>query len=312
MKLRRKKQSELSTRQRLHRDNSEISRPVSRTFTYRSNRSDDMLNTGRQLQREAIKQSTKGLSYGLQRFGLVILSLAVIVSVINVLSLSANPKIVVLTAANNKSSLRPPSEYQQFASQLFANSVWNHNKLTLNTSNINQQMVNQFAELDSVSVTVPLLAHRPIVYVQPSQPALIMTTDNGVFLVSQSGKALVRANSPDEIKQNLPVINDQSGLRLQLSRQALPADSVKFIQDVIAQLAAKQLTVSAITLPANTSELDIQLVGQTYTVKFNLHNSDKARQQAGTFLAAIDYLQKQNVTPGKYVDVRVDGRAYYQ
>jgi hypothetical protein len=65
------------------------------------------------------------------------------------------------------------------------------------------------------------------------------------------------------------------------------------------------------SLPSNANELDIQIAGQPYEVKFNLH-SDKAREQAGTYLATIASLQKQGITPSKYIDVRVDGRAYYQ
>ncbi len=65
------------------------------------------------------------------------------------------------------------------------------------------------------------------------------------------------------------------------------------------------------TLPVGTSELDVRLAGQPYSVKFNLE-SGTARQQAGTFLATESKLKSQNVTPAEYIDVRVDGRAYYK
>jgi hypothetical protein len=63
-------------------------------------------------------------------------------------------------------------------------------------------------------------------------------------------------------------------------------------------------------LPVQTNELDVNLAGQSYFVKFDLQENDP-RQQAGTFLATIASLKSQNITPTKYVDVRVDGRAYY-
>jgi hypothetical protein len=71
------------------------------------------------------------------------------------------------------------------------------------------------------------------------------------------------------------------------------------------------MSVGSMILPAGTSELDVHLAGQPYFVKFNLNNNDP-RQQAGTFLAAIANLQKNHITPAQYIDVRVDGRAYYQ
>jgi hypothetical protein len=64
-------------------------------------------------------------------------------------------------------------------------------------------------------------------------------------------------------------------------------------------------------LPPAASELDVQLNGRPYFVKFNLQ-SNNPRGEAGTFLATIAQLSRQNIVPGHYVDVRVDGRAYYQ
>ena len=91
----------------------------------------------------------------------------------------------------------------------------------------------------------------------------------------------------------------------------MTAANVHFIRTVITELASRQYTVSAMTLPAATSELDVQLAGQPYTIKFNLQ-SNRARQQAGTFISTIEHLKKSNTPPSKYVDVRVDGKAYYQ
>jgi hypothetical protein len=91
----------------------------------------------------------------------------------------------------------------------------------------------------------------------------------------------------------------------------LPANSVTFVQTLVAQLSSKHYTIASMTLPPAASELDVKLVGQAYSIKFNFENNDP-RQQVGTFLATIAQLQKQNITPSQYVDVRVDGRAYYQ
>jgi hypothetical protein len=306
-----KKKAAPSGRQRLRSDDL-VSKPVSKTFAYRSQRSDTGLNTGRQLQREAIKESAaKGLRFGLQRFGMIILLLVALVSLANVLTLNTNAKIVTLSDGGGV-AVRPDADYQKYADQLLAGSVWNRNKVAIDTAAISSQMLDRFPELASVSVTVPLLAHRPIIYVQPAQPALLLTASNGAFLLSDSGKALLQASAPADLNQpSLPVLVDQSGLKLELGRQALPAASVSFIRTVVAQMAAKQMTITTMTLPANASELDVQPTGQPYTVKFNLHSS-KAREEVGTYMATLAYLQKTNAVPAKYIDVRVDGRAYYQ
>jgi hypothetical protein len=173
-------------------------------------------------------------------------------------------------------------------------------------------LLDQFPELANVSVTIPLVAHRPIIYIQLAQAAVILINNSGAYVLDTSGRTLLAAINAASLQlPSLPIINDQSGLKLESGHQALPATDIGFIQTVVAQLAAKHITVSSMTLPAAASELDVHLSGQPFFAKFNLENNDPL-QQAGTLLATMAQLQKQNITPAQYIDVRVDGRAYYQ
>jgi len=309
MRLRR---SVLPQTRRQKRRIDDLAKPPS-TFSYHTNRSEQERGTGRQAQREPARPAGNRFGhFWLQRFGLVILLLALMASAANVLTLSTSAKVVPLATAGSRPFLRPTAVYEDAASRQLKRSIWNHNKITVDTAKLSQQLLSQFPELNSVSVTVPLLAHRLLVYVQPAQPALVLVTSNGSFVIDTTGKALVSGGSPAVLNQpQLPLLTDQSGLRLQPNHQALPAASVSFVQTVLAQLAARQFAVSSMTLPAAASELDVQLAGQPYFVKFNLE-SNNPRGEAGTFLATIAQLRKQNAVPAKYIDVRVDGRAYYQ
>jgi hypothetical protein len=289
--------------------------PAPSAFAYRASRSGEDRSTGRQASREAVPASTAPRGrFWLQRLGLIVLLLAITASAINVLSLSTAAKVLPLTTVNSRPLLRPTAVYEAAASHQLASSVWNRNKITIDTAKLNRQLLNQFPELSSVSVTIPLLAHRALVYVEPAQPALVLVTGNGndSFVIDTTGKVVLRAATPAALGQaNLPLVNDLSGLSIQPNRQVLAAASVSFIQTVIAQLAAKQTVVSGMTLPPAANELDVQVAGQPYFVKFNLQ-SDNPRGEAGTFLATIAQLHRQNITPSQYVDVRVDGRAYYK
>lgn len=286
-----------------------------RGFSYQANqRPESGPNTGRQIDRAAkpAKQSssTSLKHFWLQRFGLIILFAAIVVSVINVLSLAPNAKLLPLQSSESGSFLRNQATYQAAADKLLTGSIWNRNKITIDTGTFDRQMEQQFPELSSVSVALPLLAHRPVVYLQPAQPALVLAADNGSFVVDNRGKALLTADG-SAAQSKLPQVVDQSGLQVQLNHQVLSSENVSFIQTVIAQLAARHVTISSMVLPAGSSELDAHLAGQTYLIKFNLHD-DTPRQQAGTFLATIAQLQRKHTLPSKYIDVRVPGRAYYQ
>lgn len=247
--------------------------------------------------------------FWLQRTGFLILLVVVIVSLCNILSLSTSAEIKPAAQNGSNPFLRNQAAYQVAADKLLAGSIWNRNKITIDTAAFNRAMMDQFPELASVSVSLPLLAHRPVVYVQPSQPAAILSTAGGSFVVDDSGKALLPSAQYPPAGQ-LPHITDQSGLHVELNHQVLTADDITFIKTVLAELSAKHISVSSLVLPPSSRELDVYITNQPYYAKFNLENGD-ARQQAGTFLAALSQLQRQHVTP-HYIDVRVDGRAYYQ
>lgn len=308
MKLGRRS-SEPVRRQRLRSEDLNAKAP---SFAYRSRRSEDNLRTGRKNSKEAGVSVSKPTNFWLQRAGLIVLTIALIFSIANILSLSSQAKILPMISGQDKTFLRDETEYETAASKILAGSVWNKNKITVDSAKLGRDLQKQFPELSNVSVTIPMLSHRPLVYIQPAEPALIIMARNGSFLVSDSGKALVQADSPEALNQpDLPKLSDQSGLRVELGKQALPTDDVVFIRMVAAQLAAKQLKIESMTLPPAARELGVKVAGQAYTVKFNLM-AGKARQQAGAYIATMEDLKTKNITPSQYIDVRVVGRAYYK
>ncbi len=312
MKLRRNKADSSSVRRRHSNLEEEMPKPAS--FSYRARRSDEALNLGRR-ERKIVPSMLYSGRFWLQRSGMIVLLVAIVVSAVNIFSLSTPVRIVSLTSNNASTFVLNKTAYQAAADRLLTGSVWDHNKVTVDTGKISRQLLAQFPELASVSVTIPLLTHHPIIYLEPAQAALIIqSAASGSFVLNSNGRALLATTHDSLVASeaaSLPVVTDLSGLKLVLGHQVLPADTVSFIQTVAAQLAAKKYTVASMSLPPATSELDVTLAGQPYTIKFNLEDND-ARQQVGTFLATITDLQSQSITPAHYVDVRVDGRAYYQ
>lgn len=314
MFLRKKNKKQDTPRQRRNVVDSE-SRPVSSSYSYRTSRSEQSDNTGRDISREPESKSKVPASFKkivLSRIGLIILVAALVFSVINIISLSKDVRVVSLSSDSANTLLHTQTGYQEAARDLLAKSAWNNNKITVNTAEINRELLKKFPELSSANLTLPLLSKHPVLYVESSEPALILNTPEGAFVVDNKGKALVNVEGlPDVTALGLPRVTDQSGIKVELNKQVLTSDNINFIKVVAAQLAAKNKAVNTMTLPAAASELDVTVVGEAYTIKYNLRTND-ARQQTGTYLATVTKLQKQNITPAEYVDVRVNGRAYYK
>jgi hypothetical protein len=296
-----------------HRRQSDDADTMSSNVSYYSHRADQELNVGRKLERKEQQKATSAFrSIWLQRTALFAGSIIVLIAAFRLLSLNSNAIVRLENTDTSGLFFRNQSGYTATTQKILASSWWDKNKVTINAVQLQNDLTAQYPEITSVSIDLSFLSERPIVYIQISEPSLIINDLHGSYILDDSGKVLTSNSTYLAYSSlNLPLLTDQSGLTLERNRQALPSDDVSFIQTVVAQLNAKSIKIYAMTLPPGGSELDVQPVSAPYFIKFNLENDDP-RQQVGTFLAAEANLSSQHITPAKYIDVRVDGRAYYQ
>lgn len=240
-----------------------------------------------------------------------IAGMAIITCLLYVLSLdTAHPKIVQ-PSGDNATLLRSKETYEQAIRKYLKSSILNNNKITLNISGITRDMQNEFPELANITITLPFVGRRPVVYVEPSTPTVLLSSKNGLFVLDNRGKAIIKADQFSNLsKYNLSTVNDLSGLSLQIGKGVLPASDILFITTVIEQLKAKNITVESITLPPQADQLDVRIAAKPYVIKMNLQNDP--RQQVGRFIAAKARLETGNQEPKEYFDVRVEERVYYK
>ena len=279
-------------------------------FSYHAYRSAETDATGRQLFRDVItvEKASRTAKYWLRRFGVLAIIIAVGAAGVNLLLLTPDPKVMPLDPSQTY-FLHSTATYEAAAAKLFSRSVMSRTKLTLDQQGLAAALRHEFPELAVVSIKLPLIGHRPIVYIAPETPVLILETTGGrQYVVGRNGEALTD-NAARGL--DLPHVKDDSGTPVRPGQPVLATSTISFISTLLYQLKQKHMIVSAFVLPAGSSELDMYLGGQQYFVKFNLA-SDTALEQVGTFLAVQHNLAGQGVTPGQYIDVRVEGRAYYK
>jgi hypothetical protein len=238
---------------------------------------------------------------------LVLLLVAALVCAGKLLLLGTDPKIIMLGKSDVSASyLKPNGTYQAAAAKLLASSVTSHTKITVNLDGTAAAMEKEFPELQAVSVTLPLVGNRPIVYAQVAQPSVIIQSVHGNYALNKYGLVLARV---DRLPAGVAQLVDQSGVTIRPGQQYLPGSTITFIQTLDYQFTAAKLRVSAYVLPPNTPyELDVRLEGKPYVVRCNL--AADAMMQSGAAIATIQQLG--NTTPGTYLDVRVPGRVYYK
>jgi len=276
-------------------------------FSYYANRPADAPDTSRVGRN---KPSTTGHTSRWLYLPSFMAALALIISFGYILTLDTNPKIS-LTGNASGLSVQTSATYQQAARTILARSIFNHNKLTVDTGAVERGLKQQFPELSEVAVTLPLLGHRPVIELVAVQPALVLVTKGNLAVVASNGKVLAAGKSlNNSALKDLPRVDDNSGLSLQIGAAVLPSAQVSFIQNLVAQITLQQLSVQSLSLPAAPNEVDIHLSGISYFLKFNTDLD--VRQQVGTYLAAKQKLDGDHITPAEYIDLRVEEKIFYK
>ncbi len=312
MKLKRKKPPEQPGRRRPTDD-----RRSAGAFSYYSQRSQSVERTRRRSAAEPVEAPKRDWSqywsFARQRFGLIIVTIVALVCLVNTLRLNSDAKIESLNGTASGYLLHSKQEYETSAEELLGKSALNGNKLTVNTAKFEAEMKERYPELFSVQVALPLAGHRPTVYIRIAEPSFVLVgSSSQSFVIDENGVALIpTVNVLNLSDLKLPVIKDESGLVLEQGKTILSSSSVSFISIILAQLEANNVPVSRLVLPATASELDAFITGKPYYVKFNLQSKNPT-QEVGSYIATAKQLQKQGTNPGEYIDVRVEGRAYYK
>ena len=298
MRLRRKKQAAVRSPQY-----GPVQRPSNYAYRAQRNvRSDDEVDMARRTSAPSTLKSRSGWP----------LSIAVLAGtglLLFVSTLSSSPRVVYV-GQTNQHALHSTQEYQAAAEQDLSSSVLSKSKITVNTKEMAQRLQARYPELASVSISLPLLGHRPVYHLELRQPAFVVESVNGSYVMADSGLIIgTKDAAPAALVASLPVITDQTGQPAKPGGYVISPASATFTATLLKLLAAKQLTVSRLTLPAGAAqEIDVNFAGKAYFVKFNTHDPDTVRTQVGTYLAVAG----QGVAPAQYIDVRVPGRAYYQ
>jgi len=234
-----------------------------------------------------------------------------IICVGKVLWLNTDPRIVVVGESSVAANyLQSDATYEAATQKLLSKSITSRTKLTVDVGGTIAALKEEFPELQDVSISLPLVSNRPVVYIQPTNPSMVLQSSHGAYYaLSKDGVVLTGLST---VPSSLPIVVDQSGLVPRLGAQVVPSSTVSFVQTVAYQLAAAHLQVSTFVLPGNNPyELDVRLSGKpyiVYIVRFNLE--DDALTQSGALIATVQDLGSK--VPSSYIDVRVPGRVYYK
>lgn len=296
-----------TNRPRMRPDGSNVSseRPGRRVYSYYSSRgtSDEPSPEQRSPARDP-KLASK-----FRLLPAIIAGVVIVASVLYSFTLGTYPDVEAVV--KQPSPFRDISEYAEATDKALKKRLLNRTKFTIHTSDVETSLLNEYPELSDAVLRLPVLGRKPTLVVEIRQPVLLLATPSGVFVLDKDGVAV---SSDDKLspadKEGLPVIQDKSGMEVELGKQVLIRGTVQFIKDSIYQIKQKGLSVADITLPVSINEMDIRINGIQPYIKTD--TSGDARLQMGSFFAALEHLREQGITPQEYIDVRVEEKVFYK
>lgn len=254
----------------------------------------------------------KSATSKIKRTYILIGAVGLLVLFIVTFSVSTNAKIIIVQPSGFHYQPHTLSQYQSAASKAIGSSIYNRLKFTISSNDIASQLKKVFPEISHAAVSVSLIGATPKVYIQLAKPTLQYTNLSGSYTLNDHGIVISDSSIiPSSEVSALPSVISTSSASLSDGERVLSTGNVLFIQTVKMALSEKKVAISKMNLVPMAEELDVYPTGVSYYVKFNLHETN-ALQQVGTYLAAATTLKRQGITPHQYIDVRVDGKAYYK
>ncbi len=131
--------------------------------------------------------------------------------------------------------------------------------------------------------------------------------------VDSEGVLFSKNLDPTVNANKLIKIEDQSGVVLEAGSSVLTANLVQFVgmlHSKVPVLYGANAKVERVIIPKSTREVQIQISGSPYIVKFN--STRNLDEQIGELQTLLAFLKASNATPSAYIDLRVPHKAFYK
>lgn len=245
-------------------------------------------------------KKTTGHASSIARRGAILVAIIIAFSVGALLMLAKVERIEV--SASNKYS----SKIRKATDEFLDNST--RRIALIDTSELRKHIIASYPDIGAVSVDKSYLSSSIKVAAKERNYAFIWQSRGEQYLVDSSG-FISRKPSKKE-KKNLPVVIDTARIGVEAGQKVVGADFIAFLNEMTAILPEKGYKIKQIVIRSSTRSLEVALKNRSYKVLFNI--KIPAKHQVDDLKLLLKKLKAQGTVPVEYIDLRIEGRAYWK
>lgn len=178
------------------------------------------------------------------------------------------------------------------------------NLLTFDSEKFASALQQLDPRLKTVAVTRKW-THGIVIRVTLMQPTLGWDSDNRYYVLDPDGNAI--GTLP--VSSALPVVTDDSNLPVAIGQQVAPSTFVAYVSQLVPQLVASGVHIKSIDIKDTTFDLYVT-TSTGYQLIFDTTRT--VESEMSDYKTVMQTLAKQHATPSQYIDLRIQGRAYWQ
>lgn len=199
------------------------------------------------------------------------------------------------------------TRYQQSIEQYFAKRPLERFSFAINHRQFANDMQTTHPELLSVDIDKNWYGGQVAFVLQFRKPLLVWATGGHRFYVDSNGVAF----EYDHFGGKYVSVSDQSGISPEEAGGTVASNRfINFLGKMVGAVnAGGRGIVTEIIIPASTRQVDLRVEGRGYPIK--THTDRDPLKQAEDVLNALKWMDEKKVTP-QYIDVRVEGKAYFK
>jgi len=223
----------------------------------------------------------------------------------NLLHLRSDPIVVM----DYETTTGQTSVYEPAIKQMLRGSVFNSNKITLRSADLERQITSEFPEIERAVLSPTLVGKRPVAHLRQQELPFTIESQGKTYIIAKDGIVAGEAFMFTGVKKTV-LIRDESGVEMKKGTRVLRSDDAEFFAISNYILRSKGRGVELIRLTSVPREAYIKIKDVAYELRVFL--DEPADVQIGTFFSAEKTLGERGEVPKVYLDLRAGEKVYWQ